>query len=426
MLKKRFAILSVLLALLCVFTFAFAACDNGSEGSGEGGVAEPGDPFEDYVEIPAEETEGPPTIVHATVTIEGSNVLYTDGTAQEKSATLTAAVRGLGDAAYTTAWSIAAGSDKATIAENETAATVTLKDEAGVGVVTVKAVVSYFNGEENETAEATHTINVVSRAMNSIASVDFDEDSTTAQGTSVSSFESLYDGVTATYGGGSGEAQSTTVHGGSGKALRIGSGQNAGAYFTLDFSGYNGTVVSANETVSISYWSYIDGNPIVKNDQGQDASDGSDWSSIATAVDGQTVNSSLRYLTLNSREKSDCSDHDTTNYGNVWPSHADSAHAGNWAAMLVASQWIHVTVEVSATQINYYVNGTLQVSYDSTTSPAKNAIAAVITDIRGAINGTGMLKMFGNKEGKHDLYVDDVRITKNISAADLYAAANAQ
>lgn len=519
--KKRFAFLSVVLAMLCAFALVFAACDNG-ESSGE--TPSTGDPFEGYVEVPAENAGSAPATISlnartlsvayggtvqvtatvgnpvagtvtwsvetpetgdapitiadgataqidaehatATVTLEGSaytgetsytvtatfaatgsesntasascevtvgtrtvtvevsgsaSALYTDGEESEKSATLTAAVTGLSaDETATVNWAVTEGAALVDLsATTGTEITVTAKDDAAVGSVTVTASVTYNDGQTAaQTASGTFTLSVTAHAMDYIAEINFDNDTAITSGTSVS-ITSLYTGISAVYGGGSGEVQSTTVHGDSGNALRIGSGQNAGAYFTLDFSGYNGVVVAANETVSISYWSYINGNSMASSDR----SDGADWSSIATALlENGTIRSSLRYITMNSSVRTDASD---TDNGNVWPSHADSAHAGNWAAMLVDSQWIYVTVEITPTQVNYYVNNVLQVCYDSATSPARNAITAVITDIRAAINGTGTLKMFGNKEGVHDLFIDGLRITKNISAAELYAAAAA-
>lgn len=355
-----------------------------------------------------------------TVSITGTaNALYADGDESEQSATLTATVSGTSGAVI--AWSKTDEDRLVTLKNNgDGTATVTLNSGvATVGTVIVTATVTYNDGtNESATASGDFTISVTKYALNNLATITFDSDSSITSGTDVTfATQPEYSGITATYGGGNGEIQSTTAH--SGNALRIANGANAGAYFTFDFSGYSGTLVGENESVSISYWSYIE-DPIVAS---SGKSDASDWTSIATVMSGSTVYSSLRYITLNSRVRTDASD---PKNGNVWPSHADSANAGNWAAMLVDSTWIYVTVEITATQINYYVGGILQVSYDTATSPATNAISAVIEDIRGAFNGTGTLKMFGNKEGTQggSLYVDELSITKNISAADLYSAAN--
>ena len=58
--KKRFAFLSVVLAMLCAFALVFAACDNG-ESSGE--TPSTGDPFEGYVEVPAEDAGSAPATI---------------------------------------------------------------------------------------------------------------------------------------------------------------------------------------------------------------------------------------------------------------------------------------------------------------------------------------------------------------------------
>ena len=361
------------------------------------------------------------TVVASNVTVNVTGTassLYTDGTEAEKSATLTATVTGTSGA--TIAWSKADENNLVTLTDNQDGtATVTLNSgvEDTFGSVTVTATVTYNDGVEEKTASKTFTMTVTGHSLKNIATITFDGDSAITEGTNVAFTTQFGSNITATYGGGNGAIQSTTAK--SGNALKIENGQNKGAYFTLDFSGVGSALIGDGDTVSISYWSYIE-DPIVIS---TNASDASDWSSIATVMNGDKTLSSLRYITLNSRVKTDASD--PTN-GNVWPSHADSAHAANWAALLVDSQWIYVTVEISATKINYYVGGVLQASYDTATTPAKEAVTAVIEDIRAVFNGTGTLKLFGNKEGSQggDLYVDEVKITKNITAAELYAEAN--
>lgn len=362
------------------------------------------------------------TVVASNVTVNVTGTassLYTDGTEAEKSATLTATVTGTSGAVI--AWSKTDEDNLVTLTNNQDGtATVTLNSgvEDTFGSVTVTVTVTYNDGVEEKTASKTFTMTVTGHSLKNIATITFDGDSAITAGTNVAFTTQFGSNITATYGGGNGAIQSTTAK--SGNALKIENGQNKGAYFTLDFSGVGSALIGDGDTVSISYWSYIE-DPIVIS---TNASDASDWSSIATVMNGDKTLSSLRYITLNSRVKTDASD---PKNGNVWPSHADSANAGNWAAMLVDSTWIYVTVEITATQINYYVGGILQVSYDTATSPATNAISAVIEDIRGAFNGTGTLKMFGNKEGTQggSLYVDELSITKNISAAELYSAATA-
>lgn len=357
------------------------------------------------------------TVVASNVTVNvtgTANALYTDGKETEKSATLTATVSGTSGAVI--AWSKTDEDNLVTLNNNgDGTATVTLNSGvATVGTVTVTATVTYNDGtNESATASGDFTISVTKYALNTIATITFDSDSSITSGTSVTfATQPEYSGITATYGGGNGEIQSTTAH--SGNAFRIASGANTGAYFTFDFSGYSDTLVGDSETLSISFWSNIENNaPTVS---------GPDWSHIVTAMDGSSERSSIRYFNLNSSNRTDASD---TGNGNVWPG-GTFYNGGAWNSLCAASGWVYVTVEISATSISFYIDGTLILVYDSVNDPGNNnAVAAVCTDIRAAVNGTGTLKFFGNKEQAGDLYIDDVLLTKNISAADLYSAATA-
>ncbi len=508
MLKKRFAILSVLLALLCVFTFAFAACDNGSEG----GVAEPGDPFEDYVEIPAEDTGSAPaqvtiatpsvsvaykgtvqvtaTVVNpvegtltwsvaqpaegeaavsvaeggtaqilaseaqATVTLKGEAVtaepvavtatfvaaddaentanaacnvtvgtrtvtvkaessakeLYLDGAEAEKSATLTAVFAGF-DAAETpsVAWSVTAGGSLVSLSSSSgSEVTITAAGDQ-IGTATIAATVHYNNGSTEQTAVGTVNVSVTKHILNQLAFIDFEN----AEGQTLQ--------VESGYGAGAVTAKLDQAAGLSMEHVKNGTHafkvtgdadkDDEDEHFTVDFSKVTDVVVQATDTLSFSFWYYQTGQGI------------GDWSAMVS------VNGFDGYRAT---------------FLNMWagagayPDKGGVLEPGYNATSLTAGandqQWHHIVLEMNATDgVLFYLDGDLVCTYPrATVSDAKNLFDVFQYWMALPADGNNInanFVFFGDIEGGavgSDLYVDDVRITKNISAADLYAAANAQ
>lgn len=506
--KKRFAFLSVVLAMLCAFALVFAACDNG-ENSGE--TPSTGDPFEGYVEVPAEDAGSAPATISlnartlsvayggtvqvtatvgnpvagtvtwsveepetgdapitiadgataqidaehatATVTLEGAaytgetsytvtatfaatgsesntasascevtvgtrtvtvevsgsaSALYTDGEESEKSATLTAAVTGLSaDETATVVWTLNDGAEAfVTKTDNGASTEVSLIDGAALGTVTVTAEVTYNNGNTTATASDSFAVTVTSHALNYIAYMDFDSD-TDSSDTDVSlnsQFSSAAAFLSAQYTPNT--VQNVTAHAGYAFAVT----KNTGAAGSCTAPGIevtvseNASLVGSGETLAFSFWF--------------NTSQGEDWNVIARVGD----NSRITFGNL-------CS-----SSGNMWPGGGDNGAGGtleNGSAWDVISEaadvqnaWNYITVTVSeASGIQFYKNGTLVLTY-----PVSNTrVAALVSEFLGVFRNGGTIVFFSNNEnaGSGVDYIDDLQITKNISAADLYAAATA-
>lgn len=507
--KKRFAFLSVVLAMLCAFALVFAACDNG-ESSGE--TPSTGDPFEGYVEVPAEETSVPATLTLdksalsvaymdtaqvtatvgnaadgtvtwsveadgqsfitipddeksmnitadnavATVTLTGAaftngtaytltatftaaddaentasascevtvgtrtvtvevsgtaSALYTDGEAAEKSATLTAAVTGLSaDETATVNWAVTEGAALVDLsATTGTEITVTAKDDAAVGSVTITASVTYNDGKTvAQTASGMFTLSVTRLALNQLAFVDFEN----ADGRTLEVESGYGTGVVTAHLDQDEGLTTEYVKSGSYAFKVTGDGDNADEdeHFTIDFASVTDVVVQLGDTLSFSFWYYQTGQGI------------GDWSAMVS------VNGFDGYRAT---------------FLNMWAGAGAYPVAGGGvleegynATSLTAGandqQWHHIILEMNATDgVMFYLDGDLVCTYPRTVSDAANLFDVFQYWMALPEDGNNIntnFVFFGDIEGGavgSDLYVDDVRITKNISAAELYAAATA-
>lgn len=343
-----------------------------------------------------------------TVSITGTaNALYTDGDETEKSATLTATVSGMSDATIT--WSDDDSDDSMVeLTENENGtATVALVDDALVGMVDITATVSYNNGAEQTTASDTFTISVTGHALTNFATVDFE----TVSGTDVT-VNSNYSGVTGTlYTAGSvvsGESVGRT-----GYVFKV-TGDTVDTdhdeSFTVSFAGAEGATVTDTDTLSFSFEYYLTGNI-------------GDWSS-AVSVDGWD---GYRATFLNLYSTSgDFPYNASLNAGN---GQLQSGYSAVSLAQATNNTWHHLVIEMSKTSgLRFYLNGNLVCIY-----PYANQAGALIDtffyymNTKDVADHPDTFVFFGDIEGGavgSDLYVDNLRITKNISAADLYSAAN--
>ncbi len=500
--KRKFAFLSALVALLCAFTFVFAACDNGGES------ASSGDPLEGYEKVEAEDTGSAPaevviatgtvsvpyggtvqvtatvrnpvagtltwsvaqggetyvsvaeggsaaitadsatatatlsgvavtqqpvtvtasfteegateaaasascsvTVVPSAVTVNVASsapALYTDGEGAEKSATLTATVSGISDA--TVNWAITAGEGLATLsAETGSSVTLTAADTTETGSVTVTASVSYNNGAEEATATGTVTVGITKYALNELASIDFD----TVDGTSLG-VVSGHSGVTATSSDAN-AIQSTIKKGESGNAFKVtgdtpqtpdGKGdylenQDEDEALTVDFAGTQ-VSIEDSETLSFSFEYYFN------NAEGI-----GDWSSL---------------VSINQRDGM------RATFMNIWGTAGgypgkggvlQGSYAYDAFSKALPNTWHHAVVEMSKTNgVRFYFNGALVCVYAYSDANT----AALVDAAFYWLNQKGTFVFFGDIEGGKegsDLYVDNVRITKNISATKLYQAVSA-
>lgn len=506
--KKRFAFLSVVLAMLCAFALIFAACDNGEGGSETPDV---GDPFEGYVEVPAEDegelsysvevnqrtvsvayggtveitatvlrpvagtltwtvsaegdnyiaiTDGGTATIStenytSTVTLSGeaytgneayavtatftpsdgsgnnatdscnvsvttrtltlavsgtASTLY-NGAAAPHAATLTAVISGAeADESFDVSWTITDNDDTNDLATlNATkgnSVTVTANEDNYTGNVTVSAVVNYNDGSGTAQMSAEYSIVIRTADPNVLASIDFDAD--TADSTAATIISPSYNNVITgeyTLGG----VQSAVARNGNALAVV----KNTGAAGSCTAPGIEITVpntvelLDADAAISFSFWF--------------NTTQGEDWNVIArVGTDNRITFGNL-----------------CTGSGNMWPTGGDTAvgfagdalqNGAQWdvisEAADVQNTWTYITVEISETVgIQFYKNGTLVIAY----SASNMYIAGLATSFLDVFRNGGTIVFFSNNEnaGSGVDYIDDLQITKNISAADLYAAATA-
>ena len=340
-----------------------------------------------------------------TVSITGTaNALYTDGDKSEQSATLTATVTGMSDATIT--WSDDDSDDsmvELTKNENGTA-TVALVDGALVGMVDITATVSYNNGAGQTTASDTFTISVTGHALTNFATVDFE----TVSGTDVT-VNSNFSGVTGTLSVEDSVVSGDTV-GRTGNVFKVTGDTNIDdydEYITVSFAGAEGATVTDTDTLSFSFEYYLTGNI-------------GDWSSIVAVNEWDGMRAT--FINIVGGANPVTSTPDTSGGVGV------TSNGANWETLAhaQANTWHHIVVQMDKTNgVSFYFNGTLVCTYRyDSGSNAEDLVDAAFN----WLNGQGSFVFFGDIEGGavgSDLYVDNLRITKNISAADLHSAATA-
>ena len=338
-----------------------------------------------------------------TVSITGTaNALYTDGDESEQSATLTATVSGMSDATIT--WSDDDSDDSmVTLTPNENGtATVALVDGALVGMVDITATVSYNNGAEQTTASDTFTISVTGHALTNFATVDFE----TVSGTDVT-VNSNYSGVTGTLSVEDSVVSGDTV-GRTGNVFKVTGDTNIDdydEYITVSFAGAEGATVTDTDTLSFSFEYYLTGNI-------------GDWSSIVAVNEWDGMRAT--FINIVGGANPVTSTPDTSGGVGV------TSNGANWETLAhaQANTWHHIVVQMDKTNgVSFYFNGTLVCTYRyDSGSNAEDLVDAAFN----WLNGQGSFVFFGDIEGGavgSDLYVDNLRVTKNVSAADLYSAA---
>ena len=348
------------------------------------------------------------TVVASNVTVNVTGTassLYTDGTEEEKSATLTATVTGMSDATIT--WSKTDEDNLVTLTESGNGtATVTLNSGAAtVGTVTVTATVTYNDGtNESATASGDFTISVTKYALNNLATVDFE----TVSGTSVT-VDSGYETVAGTLSVEGSVVSGDTV-GRTGNVFKVTGDTNIDdydEYITVSFAGAEGATVTDTDTLSFSFEYYLTGNI-------------GDWSSIVAVNEWDGMRAT--FINIVGGANPVTSTPDTSGGVGV------TSNGANWETLAhaQANTWHHIVVQMDKTNgVSFYFNGTLVCTYRyDSGSNAEDLVDAAFN----WLNGQGSFVFFGDIEGGavgSDLYVDNLRITKNISAADLYSAATA-
>ncbi len=345
------------------------------------------------------------TVVASNVTVNVTGTassLYTDGTEAEKSATLTATVTGMSDATIT--WSDDDSDDSMVeLTDNKNGtATVALVDGALVGMVDITATVSYNNGAEQTTASDTFTISVTGHELTNFATVDFE----TVSGTDVT-VNSNYSGVTGTLSVEGAVVSGDTV-GRTGNVFKVTGDTNIDdydEYITVSFAGAEGATVTDTDTLSFSFEYYLTGNI-------------GDWSSIVAVNEWDGMRAT--FINIVGGANPVTSTPDTSGGVGV------TSNGANWETLAhaQANTWHHIVVQMDKTNgVSFYFNGTLVCTYRyDSGSNAEDLVDAAFN----WLNGQGSFVFFGDIEGGavgSDLYVDNLRITKNISAADLYSAA---
>ena len=346
------------------------------------------------------------TVVASNVTVNvtgTANALYTDGTETEKSATLTATVSGTSDA--TIDWSKTDEDSLVTLTNNgDGTATVTLNSGvATVGTVTVTATVTYNDGtNESATASGDFTISVTKYALNNLATVDFE----TVSGTSVT-VDSGYETVAGTLSVEGSVVSGDTV-GRTGNVFKVTGDTNIDdydEYITVSFAETEGVTVTNSDTLSFSFDYYLTGNI-------------GDWSSIVAVNEWDGMRAT--FINIVGGANPVTSTPDTSGGVGV------TSNGANWETLAhaQANTWHHIVVQMDKTNgVSFYFNGTLVCTYRyDSGSNAEDLVDAAFN----WLNGQGSFVFFGDIEGGSvgsDLYVDNLRITKNISAADLYSAA---
>ena len=348
------------------------------------------------------------TVVASNVTVNvtgTANALYTDGKETEKSATLTATVTGMSDAVI--AWSKTDEDGLVTLKNNgDGTATVTLNSGvATVGTVIVTATVTYNDGtNESATASGDFTISVTKYALNNLATVDFE----TVSGTSVT-VDSGYETVAGTLSV-EGSVVSGDTFGRTGNVFKVTGDTNIDdydEYITVSFAETEGVTVTDTDTLSFSFEYYLTGNI-------------GDWSSIVAVNEWDGMRAT--FINIVGGANPVTSTPDTSGGVGV------TSNGANWETLAhaQANTWHHIVVQMDKTNgVSFYFNGTLVCTYRyDSGSNAEDLVDAAFN----WLNGQGSFVFFGDIEGGavgSDLYVDNLRITKNISAADLYSAATA-
>lgn len=348
------------------------------------------------------------TVVASNVTVNvtgTANALYTDGKETEKSATLTATVSGTSGAVI--AWSKTDEDGLVTLKNNgDGTATVTLNSGvATVGTVIVTATVTYNDGtNESATASGDFTISVTKYALNNLATVDFE----TVSGTSVT-VDSGYETVAGTLSV-EGSVVSGDTFGRTGNVFKVTGDTNIDdydEYITVSFAGAEGATVTDTDTLSFSFEYYLTGNI-------------GDWSSIVAVNEWDGMRAT--FINIVGGANPVTSTPDTSGGVGV------TSNGANWETLAhaQANTWHHIVVQMDKTNgVSFYFNGTLVCTYRyDSGSNAEDLVDAAFN----WLNGQGSFVFFGDIEGGavgSDLYVDNLRITKNVSAADLYSAATA-
>ncbi len=365
------------------------------------------------------------TVVASNVTVNvtgTANALYTDGKETEKSATLTATVSGTSGAVI--AWSKTDEDSLVTLTNNgDGTATVTLNSGvATVGTVIVTATVTYNDGtNESATASGDFTISVTKYALLNLATVDFE----TVSGTSVT-VDSGYETVAGTLSV-EGSVVSGDTFNRTGNVFKV-TGDAPGATdpadnvpygnkdddeaFTVDFENATGVSVVDTDILSFSFEYYLTGNI-------------GDWSSLVSVNERDGMRATFINIVGDAVDEE--GDPAVTNFPNDGTTGAGVlSNGGAWdtLAHAQANTWHHIVVQMDKTNgVSFYFNGTLVCTYPYISGTnAEDLVDAAFN----WLNGQGSFVFFGDIENGSvgsDLYVDNLRITKNVSAADLYSAA---
>ena len=356
------------------------------------------------------------TVVASNVTVNvtgTANALYTDGKETEKSATLTATVSGTSGAVI--AWSKTDEDNLVTLNNNgDGTATVTLNSGvATVGTVIVTATVTYNDGtNESATASGDFTISVTKYALNNLATVDFE----TVSGTSVT-VDSGYETVAGTLSDAGSVVDGTSV-GRSGKVLKVTGdliNNDDDEAFTVNFASAVDVSISDTETLSFSFEYYLTG--II-----------GDWSSLVSVNGGDGMRAT--FINIVGGAVDEEGEPAVTNFPNDGTTGAGVlSNGGAWdtLAHAQANTWHHIVVQMDKTNgVSFYFNGTLVCTYPYISGTnAEDLVDAAFYWLNQQTNFVffGDIEFSEGQTTFGDLYVDNLRITKNISAFDLYSAA---
>lgn len=346
------------------------------------------------------------TVVASNVTVNvtgTANALYTDGKETEKSTTLTATVSGTSGAVI--AWSKTDEDNLVTLTNNgDGTATVAANSEVqATGTVTVTASVTYNDGTEEQTATGSASIVVTRRSLTDLAYIEFDSDldSGNTNVTLDTTYSDASDKIASTTFTLGNTVQGTTTYDSSAGAFEV--THNTGNPGSCTAPGIEMVIEAGaglagdDETIAFSFWYNTTG--------------GEDWNVIARVGN----DSRITFGNL-------CSAN-----GNMWPDGGGIRENGAaWDAISEAvdlrNTWTYITVTVNAeTGIQFYKNAQLVFTY-----PVSNSnVATLVSEFIGVFRNGGTIVFFSNNESSGGVdYIDNLRITKNISAADLYSAAN--
>lgn len=347
------------------------------------------------------------TVVASNVTVNvtgTANALYTDGKETEKSTTLTATVSGTSGAVI--AWSKTDEDNLVTLTNNgDGTATVAANSEVqATGTVTVTASVTYNDGTEEQTATGSASIVVTRRSLTDLAYIEFDSDldSGNTNVTLDTTYSDASDKIASTTFTLGNTVQGTTTYDSSAGAFEV--THNTGNPGSCTAPGIEMVIEAGaglagdDETIAFSFWYNTTG--------------GEDWNVIARVGN----DSRITFGNL-------CSAN-----GNMWPDGGGIRENGAaWDAISEAvdlrNTWTYITVTVNAeTGIQFYKNAQLVFTY-----PVSNSnVATLVSEFIGVFRNGGTIVFFSNNESSGGVdYIDNLRVTKNVSAADLYSAATA-